>query len=78
MVVNVDLDEAANKHPEQQLEEGEHCVVRRIPLSKLRQELHESKDMPIEGIYLLAQGVELGASLSSNVMTILANVIKMM
>ena len=73
VVVNVDLDEAANKHPKQQLEEGEYCVVRRIPLSKLRQEIDKSKGMPIEGIYLLAQGVELGASLSSNVMTILSS-----
>ena len=66
VVVNVDLDEAANKHPKQQLEEGEYCVVRRIPLPKLRQDIDKSKGVPIEGIYLLAQGVELGASLSSN------------
>lgn len=65
VVVEVDLDHPSNKSPKQQLEEGEFCVVRRVPLPQLQQELDaKSSCMPIEGLYLMAQGILLGMKMS--------------
>lgn len=65
VVVEVDLDLPANENPKQHLDEGEFCVVRRVPLARLRQELDaNSSCMPIEGLYLMASGIELGMKLA--------------
>lgn len=61
VIVHVDLDAPENRHPKQHLEEGEYCIVKRIPLSTLREVLDTGTTMPIEGLYLLALGVELGS-----------------
>lgn len=63
VVVDVDLSLPENQNPKQELDEGEFCVVRRVPLASLRQLLSSSSHMSIEGILLFAFGVELGMGL---------------
>ena len=63
VVVDVDLTRPENQNPEQELDEGEYCVVRRVPLSELRELLSSSSHMSIEGIMLFAWGIELGLGL---------------
>merc|ERR1719291_1459446 len=62
VVVEVDLDAPENRQPKQQLDEGEFCSVRRVPLAALREALDVAgtTKMPIEGLYLLALGLEIG------------------
>ena len=56
----MDLDVGENLAPQQQLEAGEFCVVKRIPLSELSNVLEDGDQMPILGLYLFALGIELG------------------
>ena len=60
VLVEVDLDAEENLVPQQQLEAGEFCVVKRIPLSELSHVLSQGDQMPILGLYLFALGIELG------------------
>ena len=60
VLVLVDLDAPENLTPTQELEEGEFCVVKRVPLSGLREQLDASTRMSIEGLYLFALGLEIG------------------
>ena len=60
VVVEVDLADPANANPKQELEDGEFCVVKRVPLEALRTCIDRGSAMPIEGLYLLALGVEAG------------------
>ena len=63
VVVDVDLDSPANRNPSQQLEDTEFISVSRIPLHSLTTELKRLEAdgaMPIEGLYLLAVGLEMG------------------
>ena len=64
VVVDVDLTRPENQNPTQELDEGEYCVVRRVPLTQLRELLSSSSNMSIEGIMLFAWGVELGLGLA--------------
>jgi len=64
VVVKVDLSEPENQNPVQALDEGEYCVVKRVPISQLRAVLDAGETMPIQGLYLLALGLELGAASS--------------
>jgi len=64
-VIEVDLDNPYNHGtPTPQLDAGEFCVVKRIPLVEgLKQMLDdESNPMPIMGLYLFALGIKLGDS----------------
>lgn len=68
VVVEVDLDNPYNHGtPEPQLDEGEHCVVKRLPLSAgLKAVLDDEHNaMPIMGLYLFALGLEFGAKIKS-------------
>ena len=58
--VDVDLDAPENRDPAQQLDPGEFVVVRRVPLAAMREVLDAGAAMPIEGLYLLAIGLEVG------------------
>ena len=60
VVVDVDLDAPENRDPAQQLDPGEFVVVRRVPLDAMREVLDAGAAMPIEGLYLLAIGLEVG------------------
>ena len=60
VLVLVYLDAPENLTPTQELEEGEFCVVKRVPLSGLREQLDASTRMSIEGLYLFALGLEIG------------------
>ena len=52
-----------NKSPKQQLDEGEFCVVRRVPIGQLREliDAESVSKMAIEGLFLFALGYEMGA-----------------
>jgi len=66
VVVEVDLDSPANQDPSQSLEETEFISVSRVPLRSLTIELKRLEAegaMPIEGLFLLAVGLELGLGL---------------
>lgn len=66
VVVEVDLDSEANRNPSQQLEETEFISVSRVPLHALTAELQRLEvegAMPIQGLYLLAVGLEMGQGL---------------
>ena len=66
VVVDVDLDSPANQQPSQSLEETEYISVSRVPLRSLTTELKRLEAegaMPIEGLFLLAVGLELGLGL---------------
>ena len=62
VVVDVDLDAPANRSPKQQLDEGEYCIVRRVPVASLRELLdaESASKMAIEGLFLFALGFEMG------------------
>jgi 8-oxo-dGTP pyrophosphatase MutT (NUDIX family) len=63
VVVDVDLDSKANQNPSQALEETEFISVTRVPVGSLTAELRRLEAegaMPIEGLYLLAVGLEMG------------------
>ena len=62
-VVEVDADAPENRRPQQQLEETEFIVVRRVPVGGLLSAIGqmESEGMvPFAGLYALATGLSLG------------------
>lgn len=63
VVVDVNLDAPANRSPKQQLEDGEFCVTRRVPMAQLRELLdaESTSKMAIEGLFLFALGYEMGS-----------------
>jgi 8-oxo-dGTP pyrophosphatase MutT (NUDIX family) len=68
VVVEVDLDNPYNHGtPAPRLDEGEHCVVKRLPLTAGLKEIldNESNSMPIMGLYLFALGLEFGANMKN-------------
>lgn len=62
VLVEVDLSNPYNQNPKPALDEGEHCVVKRVNLQDgLKAVLdQETTPMPIMGLYLFALGWELG------------------
>jgi len=67
VVVEVDLSNPYNIDPKPELDDGEHCTVRRVALQDGLQRILDDGNtpMPIMGLYLFALGYELGASSSS-------------
>lgn len=67
VVVDVDLSNPYNKGtPKQELDEGEHVIVKRVGLKEgLTKVLEGEGGMPIEGLYLFSLGLELGLGLGS-------------
>mmetsp|Transcript_2496 Transcript_2496/g.3676 ORF Transcript_2496/g.3676 Transcript_2496/m.3676 type:complete len:259 (-) Transcript_2496:46-822(-) len=66
VIVEVDLDNPYNQgSPKPELDDGEYCVVKRLPLSQgLKNVLDdENNAMPLTGLYLFALGLEMGAKL---------------
>ena len=64
VLVTVDMDNPYNKNPSPELEDGEHIIIRRVPLKDgLRSLLDQGVSMPIEGLYMFAIGLELGKTL---------------
>jgi 8-oxo-dGTP pyrophosphatase MutT (NUDIX family) len=70
VVVDVDLNNPYNKGtPNQELDEGEHVIVKRVGLREgLKKVLEGESGMPIEGLYLFSVGLELGLELGENKM----------
>lgn len=68
VLVEVDLDNPYNHGtPKPDLDDGEHVKIRRVDLREgLKRVLDEGEAMPIMGLYLFAQGLDLGMSLSSD------------
>ena len=62
VMVEVDLSNPYNQNPKPDLDDGEHCVVKRVGLKEGMQTLldQDSTPMPIMGLYLFALGYELG------------------
>ena len=62
----MDLDLPANRSPKQALEETEFIQVHRVPIRSLALELRKMEAegaMPIEGLHLLAAGLQIGQGL---------------
>jgi len=65
VLVNVDLDKACNKNPRQQLDSGEFCKVKRVPLDAgMKKILDNGTNLPIFGLYMFALGLQMGANMS--------------
>ena len=65
VVVTVDLDNPYNKDPKPETDPGEHITTKRVSLKEgLRLVLDKGGNMPIEGLYLFALGLELGRTLA--------------
>ena len=65
VVVDVDLDAPANANPTQALEETEYIQVSRVPVASLASEIKKLEaegSMAMEGLFLLALGLEMGAA----------------
>jgi len=61
IVVNVDLDDPKNQNPDQDLDDGESIVLKRVPLTVgLKEALGTSTCMPISLLYSFAVGMEMG------------------
>ena len=64
VVVQVDLDNPYNKDPKPEPDVGEFVQVERVSLREgIQQILDQGTNMPIEGVYLFALGLELGKSI---------------
>jgi len=63
VMVEVDLSNPYNINPKQELDAGEFCTIKRLPLQKgLKDILDNGTSLPIEGLYMFALGLELGES----------------
>lgn len=64
VVVSVDMDNPYNTNPTPELGDGEHIIIKRVPLKEgLQSLLDKGTSMPIEGLYMFAIGLELGKTL---------------
>ena len=65
VVVHVDLDNPYNHNPKQQLDDGEHVTVKRVSLREgFKQVLDSGSEIPCEGLYLFALGLEFGLDMA--------------
>lgn len=65
VIVHVDLDDAKNQNPVQELDDGEHVIVKRVPLRQgLTEMMEKGSNMPISLLYFFSLGFEFGSLLS--------------
>lgn len=63
VVIDVNLDDHGNETPTQALEDGEFITVQRVPVKSLASELvklEATGAMPMEGLHMLALGLQMG------------------